>query len=557
MKRLTSRPLVPTVCSLVISLGAFAPLASGQLDPSLVEEVEVSAATLPENVLFTPQPTFFSPTGWRRLVNPNVSVAAILNRFDIDGDGLPDNAPDSDGDGLPDNWEVNGDEPTGVDRVVFFPAPSPVVPGTPPTPIFTRLAVATNAFDPDTDNDGLTDFIEVFGLMFIDEDRDGLLERTRPDIEDRDGDGDTTELLPFEWEDKNGDGMPSPGEYPIDDSFEGFNLLHDFDGFVFTDPTNPDTDGDGVLDGADNDPLINPRSFGSSALFFPKFNLAGDKDADNDGLGNGMDMGNDLLSSDAPGVVDAQLVDNPENIRDLIELFRQDLFENGRNALPESVSEDLLGADWDGNGLWRTTDVRNWRIIIDEAELTDPDDPSSADMPPDEFFRLDPDDPSVQFYATQTRDDIESLLASPDYDRYGGRGIGLGWQELLKPSGTSIFLPDPRVWAVLYSWRMPGFDIDGDGFVGVPNQSSSPQIINDPQFTPDPGNPEGFDDRIQVAGTPSTSSSNTDLDGQINPPDGFPALSCGGVGMLMFAFTAFWLGLGKLVRFVRRSRIGG
>lgn len=60
------------------------------------------------------------------------------------------------------------------------------------------------------------------------------------------------------------------------------------------------------------------------------------------------------------------------------------------------------------------------------------------------------------------------------YDRYGGRGVGLGWQDLLQPTGTPTnFLPDPRVWAILYSWRVPGFDIDGDGFVGVPNLSNT------------------------------------------------------------------------------------
>ena len=40
-------------------------------------------------------------------------------------------------------------EGESVDRVVFYPAPSAIVPGTPPTPIFTRLAVGTSALDPE------------------------------------------------------------------------------------------------------------------------------------------------------------------------------------------------------------------------------------------------------------------------------------------------------------------------------------------------------------------------------------------------------------------------
>ncbi len=42
-------------------------------------------------------------------------------------------------------------------------------------------------------------------------------------------------------------------------------------------------------------------------------------------------------------------------------------------------------------------------------------------------------------------------------------------QELLLPgSRSATFFPDIRVWTILYAWRMPGFDIDGNGFVGTP-----------------------------------------------------------------------------------------
>ena len=317
-----------------------------------------------------------------KLFPPNLAPANILNRLDIDKDGAPDNITDTDGDGLPDNWELGGAEE--ADRVVFYPAPSAVVPGTPPTPIFTRRAVATNAVSADTDGDGLSDFVEVFGLKFIDEDGNGRLE-------------------PDEWADFNEDGMPSVGEYPLDNVqrdasgaaiSNAFGLLHDFDGFMFTDPANPDTDGDGSNDGEDNDPLINPRSFGNTAPFFVRFNRSEDPDIDKDGIGNGMDMGNDLTSADAPGVVDFQGIDNPANMRELLDLFREDLL--GEEVVPESVVEDLLGADWDGNGLWRTTDVQDWLIVIDpDAEGT---------TPPDQFFALDPDDvENTSFFYTSQK----------------------------------------------------------------------------------------------------------------------------------------------------------
>ena len=65
-----------------------------------------------------------------RLVTANFLAAAVLSRLDIDGDGVIDNSPDSDGDGLPDNWELGGVEVElgNEDLVVFYPAPSAIVP---------------------------------------------------------------------------------------------------------------------------------------------------------------------------------------------------------------------------------------------------------------------------------------------------------------------------------------------------------------------------------------------------------------------------------------------
>jgi hypothetical protein len=461
MNQRTSRPLVGSLLVLSLACGAMAtdesPLAgTGNIEFPVVETVEIPNADLSRVLNYVPADPAegIEGTTGHRLVRRNFAVAAILSRLDIDGDGLPDNAPDTDGDGLPDNWETGGVESSTaggdtVDRVVFFPAPTAIVPGTPPTPIFTRLAVATSALEADTDGDGISDFVEVFGLMFIDEDRNGLLDSD-------------------EWVDKNNDGLPSPGEYPRDNSTNEpgirnvLGLVHDFDGFVFTDPTRRDTDGDSIFDGADNDPLINPRAFGTASDIIVRFNALGNSDIDKDGLGNGLDMGNDLTSADAPGVRDFQVIDNPESLRDLLALFRQDLLEAGE--VPESAIEDLLGADWDGNGLWRTTDIRTWSIVIDE-----PGAPSTT--PPADLFTVD----SFRLYAQQTFAELAEVFNDPDYEHYGGRGIGLGWQDLLRPSGGAqpLFVPDDKVWAILYSWRMPGFDVDGDGFVGVPNVSST------------------------------------------------------------------------------------
>jgi hypothetical protein len=514
--------LIP--CGVVVAQDGGPLSGTGNIEFPSVQTVEIPNASLTDVLGFVPAAGDDPGTTGHRLARPNFAAAAILSRLDIDGDGLPDNAPDTDGDGLPDNWEAGGVEsPTAqgarVDRVVFYPAPTAIVPGTPPTPIFTRLAVGTSALEADSDRDGISDFIEVFGLMFIDEDRNGLLDSD-------------------EWVDKNNDGLPSPGEYPIDNTIQGRNVLglvHDFDGFLFTDPTNRDTDGDSVFDGTDNDPLINPRAFGRTGDIIVRFNAQGNSDIDKDGLGNGLDMGNDLTSADGPGVQDFQAIDNPASLRDLLGLFRQDLLEKG--YIPESDIEDLLGADWDGNGLWRMTDVRSWSIVIA--------DPNREDTTPDpDLFTLDPDDPgSPKLYAAQTYEQLAGIFNGPNYEDYGGRGIGLGWQDLLLPSGDAqpLFVPDDRVWAILYSWRMPGFDIDGDGFIGAPNISSTVVIPSDdgcdrvsaalrdgtviePLVAGAPSACEGtrvsrsdeaFDDLIEVADAEGLTSTSPELDGII------------------------------------------
>ncbi len=503
----------------------------------------------------------------QHLCASNLIAAAVLSKLDIDQDGVTDNSPDTDGDGLPDNWELGGVETQDVtgdnlpdDRVVFYASPSPIVPGTPPTPLFTRRAVASSAFSADSDNDGISDFVEVFGLMFIDDDGNGVLdlnewhEVTIPELN----------IAP--------NGMPNPGEFPIDQSrsitdFDGVPLLHDFDGFVFTDPTNPDTDGDGDPDGSDIDPLINPRAFGIDSGIIVRFEAQDNSDIDKDGLGNGMDMGNDLVTSDGVGVPrNFQEIDNPANLLELLGLFREDLLNQG--IVPESAIEDLLGADWDGNGLWRTTDVRSWSIVID------PDGPADR-LPPDEFFIVD----GQRLYAPQTFSDIAAIYNDdPNFNKYGDRGIGLGWQRILEPPATSPFIPDRRIWAILYAWRVPGFDIDGDGFIGIPNIAASAPgiddatanaaltrtnnnlsfiVTNDISLTSLDRNDQPFDDRIVVG---IREIEDPVLNGIIEVPelvglgDALRGIGCGGAGFATLGlFMLGFIGVRRTRNLRKRS----
>jgi hypothetical protein len=381
-----------------------------------------------------------------RLEPPNLLPVPVLSQLDIDGDGLPDGAVDTDGDGLPDNWEVGGTESvsastgTRPDRLVHFSAPTAIGPGTPPTFVSARLTVNTSANSADTDCDGLTDFVEVFGLKFIDDDGDGILD-------------------PDEWEDLNGDGLPSIGEFPKENISPGPPLFrdHDFDGFMFTDPTLTDTDGDGIPDGQDPDPLINPETFGVQlAEGFDRLGAdPSDNDLDNDGLGNGSDFGNDQIGA----------VDFPTDIGELMRLFRPDR----ENTIPESLIEDLIGADWNGDGLFRITDMRAFRRNPTRACL-------QTEFPGESFANL---------FLVEGRELFGTIPGAgtacepplgdgPDTPTtYGGRGSerhhGMGFQSLLVPAERSLPLfPDVRIWTILYAWRVPGFDVDGNGYTGSP-----------------------------------------------------------------------------------------
>jgi hypothetical protein len=483
------------------------------------------------------------------LAQPNIKVSRILGMFDIDGGGVPDQSPDSDGDGLPDSWESGGLDLLNTD--VPFSAPQAIVPGTPPVSLFSRRPVRTSASSFDSDGDGLSDFIEVFGLAFIDDNHNGILD----DACARDAAGNVllnadgspvrltcdclsagtcfrlnelnvlvsnapecasdAQALIGEWFDFNGDGMPSIGEFPaVNNIVTGGGQSFDYDGFIFTDPTNPDTDGDGLPDGVDNDPLVNPRSFGIDSDFFPSGtgDLASDRDKDNDGLGNGMDLGNDV----------DQNIDNPSDLNLVIELIRADLLASGADRVPEGLLEDLLAADWNGDGVFRLADIQSPHFGINGApfplfgggidlfKIENPDNPAGPPIPLGYANRRFPAGFTGNTYFTAGNRDPAIVPVLP-------------YQELLRPIGRkdNAFLPDPRIWTVLYAWRMPGVDVDGNGFIGYDSASFSGLIdLNgvaiDPHSVPnDPST------TLQVAGA-GENGANADLDGVVR-------VSCGGL----------------------------
>ncbi len=202
-------------------------LSGTQKESYLANNALVSASLLPNSQL---QSISFKTTQDFDEVRISVSptVAALNNlrvyyaftQMDSDGDGIYDcqdkcslgtDLMDNDGDGEPDACDLDDDNDQLTDveeNTIYF----------------------TDPFDGDTDNDGLSDFIEVNG-------NSPLTASTNPLLIDSDGDGiqDGTEV-----------GLTSGTAYTSS------AFIPDADPTTTTDPNEFDTDSDGLSDGAED-----------------------------------------------------------------------------------------------------------------------------------------------------------------------------------------------------------------------------------------------------------------------------------------------------------------
>ena len=369
-----------------------------------------------------------------------------LDPPDSDADGAIDAVdPDSDGDGIPDSVEAGDADPS-----------------TPP--VDTDTDGKPDYLDDDSDADGIADSIEWAvdadgdGLPNPDADNDGTPNYLDDDSDDAQ-EGDAVEGTG----DSDGDGIPNFVD-PTEDT--QIDIDSDGDGLTdaqeeeetFTDPFNPDTDGDGLDDKAEVEGLTDPL----------------DADTDDDGLADGLepddDSGGDPDKDGLPCVLDPDSDDDgvfdgteagvadpqapyeyPSSNGQTYSIEGTDLaagnFEPDKD--PDTATDPTL-ADTDGDGASDGAEDPNSNGKVDLGEM-DPLDETNAGLAPSE---------------------IEDVLADADGD--GLTDLQEWANGLLAPDGDSDEdgLPDGQE----HNWRC---DTDRDGLRNLLDPDSDGDGLGD------------------------------------------------------------------------------
>lgn len=204
---------------------------------------------------------------WRDLDSDNDSVADVIEAghgaLDSNNDGYlstADGALDTDADGIVDALD-------GVPDVFGDAAdPSALDTDSDGTPDYRDL---------DSDGDLVWDILEATGTLVLDANSDGTID----DVVDPDGDGiannGTNDNLPTEF------GGATPPLATLDTDGDG--LPDALETSIGSDPADPDSDDDGLIDGAEPIPGTDTDGDGLINVLDP--------DADNDGLFDGTEMG--------------------------------------------------------------------------------------------------------------------------------------------------------------------------------------------------------------------------------------------------------------------------
>ena len=337
--------------------------------------------------------------------------------IDTDGDGIPDSQDvDSDNDGIPDIVEAGGtdadgdglvDDLTDTDGDGLVDLADPDQGNTPFDLNDTDGDGIPDTRDLDSDNDGISDLVEVGGTDLdgdgvlddlTDTDGDGLSDIVDPDNNDipGSGDGPGTALLDI---DSDRDGVINSQDLDSDndgtpDVIEAGGTDPDGDGRIGTGPIT-DVDGDGFSDLVDEDDNTTPGA-GDGGTNLPN------SDADGDGNPDAQD-----IDSDNDGIAD--------------------VIENG-------------GTDADGDG------------IIGTGPITDSDGDGFSDITDEDDFNVvgTGDGPGTALPNTDT--DLDGVNDAQDIDSDND-----GIVDVIEAGGTDPD-GDGRIGTGLIT------DVDGDGF---------------------------------------------------------------------------------------------
>lgn len=292
----------------------------------------------------------------------------------------------------------------------------------------------------------------------LDADGDGVANLAEMDLSldpfsgDYDGDcvSDVHDVFPkdaAESADLDGDGIGDHGDKDAD----GDGLLNDEEIVRGTNPVNPDSDSDAIVDGSDNCALVGTSAAQDDADDDGVGDIC-DDDADNDGLADSVEetYGTNPLKTDTDddGVGDKIEVDNSTN--PLSPDSDGDGVEDAQDAFPLDATEQ---SDSDGDGLGNNQDL--CPTVADASNLnTDGDDLGN-------ICDADDDNDGVPDELENKVAGMESLLRDSD-----GDGLVDQWGSIHPANLNAGDAADlcPTLARAADNQADHDFDADGDGF---------------------------------------------------------------------------------------------
>jgi hypothetical protein len=460
---------------------------------------------------------------------------------DTDGDGIPNREDlDSDNDGISDLVESgnaaaiaadtnsdgtisNTESPAGANGVPLAAETSEG--GTVPAPKDTDGDGKPDAYDLDSDNDGINDLTESGNTGLIDMNSDGIV-----DGPDADGDGindsadanDTTFGDPDTTDtpkDTDGDGIADFRD--LDSDNDGINDLTESGNTGLIDMNSdgvvdgPDADGDGIQDSADaNDAVFGDQETTDSPVDTDSDGIPNFRDLDSDGDGiNDVTESGSGLDPDGNGVVDGPDADG-DGIKDAADANDGLFGDPDTTDTPNPAvitGTNIPGTDTDGDGITDPFDGKP-NDFGDEKDTDSDGIPNSIDLDDDNDGILD----TVENAQGNGDTDGDGIPNREDLDSDND-----GISDLVESGNASAIAADTNSDGTISNTESPA------GANGVPLAAEGTEggTVPSPKDTDGDGKPDAYDlDSDNDGINDLTESGNTGLidmnsDGVVDGPD--------------------------------------